>query len=68
MSYHDLSESTLTPDERLAEKDRILRKLLERVSPDQLEENERKFIWQMDNAKSVSPKQIFWLRDIAEKY
>jgi len=68
MSYHNLSECTLTDDERVAEKDRILRQLLERVTPDQLEKNERDFVWKMDSAGFVSVKQLFYLRDINAKY
>jgi hypothetical protein len=68
MTYHSLSECTLTPDERVAEKDRILRSLLDRIAPTQLTQVERSFIWRMDGAKAVSVKQIFWLRDINGKY
>ena len=35
---------------------------------DQMEPKERNFIEQMTDADFVSPKQIFWLRDIKEKY
>lgn len=68
MSYHDLSSCTLTDDERVAEKDRILRILLERITPSQMTEKEAEFIGKMDDARSVSVKQLFYLRDINSKY
>jgi len=68
MGYHDLSQSTLTEDERVAEKDRILRQLLERITVSQMTEREAEFIGKMDDARSVSPKQLFYLRDLNDKY
>jgi hypothetical protein len=67
MSYHDLSECTLTADERRAEADRIVKRLAdetERMNP-----NEAKFIEQVgDGFSPVSVKQLFWLRDLNDKY
>ena len=68
MSYHDLSSCTLTDDERVAEKDRILRMLLERSCVDQMTKAEADFIGKMDDAKHVSVRQLFWLRDLNERY
>jgi hypothetical protein len=67
MSYHDLSECTLTAIERRDEADRICRRLADetyRMNP-----NESKFIEQQaDGFAPVSVKQLFWLRDLNEKY
>jgi hypothetical protein len=68
VSYHDLSSCTLTDDERVAEKDRILRMLLERTTLSVMTPTEAEFIGKMDDARSVSVKQLFYLRDINEKY
>ncbi len=67
MSYHDLSECTLTADERRAEANRITNMLAD--SMDQMQSNERDFmerIW--DDRCPVSVKQLFWLRDLKDKY
>ena len=66
MSYHDLSECTLTNDERVAEKDKIL----ERLMPGFIEvtDSERRFLLQIEHSDTVSIKQLFWLRDINNKY
>jgi hypothetical protein len=65
MSYHDLSECTLTNDERVAEKDKIINSLL---NESRLTDNERRFIWDISTSDFVSVKQLFWLRDINNKY
>ena len=66
MSYHYLSECTLTQDERVAEKDRILSRLTE--IQDELTQKEREFVTKMNDYNWVSVKQLFWLRDINGKY
>jgi hypothetical protein len=67
MSYHDLSSSTLTADERRAEANKITGMLAD--SLDQMQDNERSFIAKVsDFYAPVSVKQIFWLRDLAERY
>jgi hypothetical protein len=66
MSYHDLSESTLTNDERVLEKDKICSRLM--LGYIELSDIERNFIRQIDTANIVSVKQLFWLRDINNKY
>ena len=60
------NESTQTPDERRAEADRIINIFDGYRDEMTLKENE--FIDQMDNPSPVSPKQLFWLRDIKAKY
>lgn len=67
MSYHDLSECTLSPEERSEEADRIIQ-ILSLVDPDFFTKTEERFISDMISSKTVSVKQLFWLRDIKDKY
>lgn len=64
MSYHDLSECTLTPAERMEEAERIVT-MIQSVY-NQLSEREQSFIESLQTSCSV--KQLFWLRDIKDKY
>ena len=67
MAYHPLTNDTGgTADDRRAEANRIL-KLLE-GHDDRMTAKERAFVEDMDNDWDVSPKQLFWLRDIKNKY
>lgn len=66
MGYNDLSECTLTQDERVAEKDRIVSRL--KGLKDELTPKEREFVAKMESYNWVSVKQLFYLRDISEKY
>jgi len=66
MSYHDLSESTLTNDERVAEKDKIIERLM--LGFIEVTDSERRFLLQIEHSDIVSVKQLFWLRDINNKY
>jgi hypothetical protein len=66
MGYNDLSESTLTQDERVAEKDRIVSRLT--GIQDEMTSNEREFVTKMESYNCVSIKQLFWLRDISGTY
>jgi hypothetical protein len=67
MSYHDLSESTLTPQERRREASVIVARV--QSSMDEMTPMERNFVEQMNcEFAPVSTKQIFWLRDISDKY
>ena len=63
MSYHDLSECSLTPAERLEEAGR----LIEMITPywEELRPNEIRMIEGLRSSCSV--KQLFWLRDIKDK-
>lgn len=67
MSYHDLSECTLTGEERAAEAQRIVSRLVGSCA-DELNPKESDFVSKMDGADYVSVKQLFWLRDINDKY
>ena len=66
MGYNDLSECTLTNDERVAEAQRITSRL--ESCQDELTPKEKDFVAQMESAECVSVKQLFWLRDINDKY
>ena len=66
MGYNDLSECTLTQDERVAEKDRIVSRLT--GIQDELTPKELEFVTKMHDYQWVSVKQLFWLRDINDKY
>jgi hypothetical protein len=66
MSYHDLSSCTLNADERREEANRLVNMINDEVS-DQLTEKEAGFLAQMEDGP-VSVKQLFWLRDIKDKY
>ena len=57
-------ESGSTPDTRRVEAD----KLLKIIEVEQLTPKEAAFVEQMADSKFVSPKQLFWLRDIKDKY
>jgi len=63
MTYHDFSECTLSPAERLEEATRIVAMLED--YDDELKPNERSMIEGLE--RGVSVKQLFWLRDIKER-
>ena len=66
MAYHPLANDTGgSPDDRRSEADRIL-KLLEDECFDALAVQLQ--VYQMREGGPVSPKQLFWLRDIKDKY
>jgi hypothetical protein len=67
MSYHDLSSCTLTDDERRAEATRIVGMIGDLT--DVMLPHERKFMEQVSDVyATVSVKQLFWLRDLKDKY
>ena len=65
MSYHNLSECTLTPDERSAEADRIINMLEGYES--EFSQNEKSMMAQVEATGNCSVKQLFWLRDIKDR-
>ena len=68
MAYHPLSNDTGgTADDRRAEADRIIQILSEHISFEELAPNEQKFIASMQEGGAVSPKQLFWLRDLKDR-
>jgi hypothetical protein len=64
MSYHSLSECTLSPQERLEEAVRIM-DMLENSS--ELRDNECGMMNNVVKYQTCSVKQLFWLRDIWER-
>lgn len=67
MGYNDLSECTLTASERVAEANRIVSRLANNCE-DEMTPKERDFVSKMEGADYCSIKQLFWLRDISDKY
>jgi hypothetical protein len=69
VSYHSLANDTGgNADDRRSEADRIIQILSENIEFDSMKANEQEFVGNMQEGGPVSPKQIFWLRDIKEKY
>lgn len=66
MPYHPLGESTLNANEREDEKNRIVYRLQYKL--DEMAKNERDFVERIMDENDVSVKQLFWLRDINDKY
>jgi len=72
MSYHPLANDTGgTEEDRRNEADRILKILVNNdVDVGVMSPRESKFVEEMldDQTVVISPKQLFWLRDIKDKY
>lgn len=70
MAYNNLSECTLTADERMAERDRILLMFEgHKISVfEHMNDNERAFLKKIEFSPFVTVKQLFWLRDIKDRY
>lgn len=67
MTYHPLSNDSASDDSRRREEAAPLLTILE----DHLEEltpSQREFVEKIGEGGPVSVKQIFWLRDLAEKF
>ena len=67
MSYHDLSECTLSADERLEEARRIIIMLQEEAKLTDLKPNELSMMHSVLDHDTCSVKQLFWFRDIKER-
>jgi hypothetical protein len=65
MTYSTLSETTLTDDERLAEKNRIM-EIIGPLDQYNLQPNQREFLGKMQGARFVSTSQLFWMRDLKD--
>jgi hypothetical protein len=65
VSDNDLSECTLTADERTAEANRIIG-MLEGYEDD-LRPNETDMMSRIEATGNCSVKQLFWLRDIKDR-
>ena len=70
MAYHDLSECSLSPDERRAEGLKIAQMLDSASEKREIAMNikEFDFVAMVLSGPPVSVKQLFWLRDIKAKY
>ena len=71
MAYHPLANDTGgDAEQRRAEANRLLTMLRDVDWETQVTLSERRFLEQMasDDVQPVSPKQVFWLRDIKDKY
>jgi hypothetical protein len=67
MTYHPLANDTGgTSGDCRAEADRIIQ-MLDRAIIEGMTEREQEFLDDIDSGP-VSPKQLFWLRDIKDKY
>jgi hypothetical protein len=65
MSYHDLSECTLSSAERLEEALCIIEILQD--YQDELHSHELDMMHRVECGASVSSKMLFWLRDIKDR-
>lgn len=65
MSYNNLSQSSLTPDERREEALRICTMLDD--YGDELHSHEYDMIARVRDGAPVSVKMLFWLRDIKDR-
>jgi CBS domain containing-hemolysin-like protein len=68
VSYHDLSECTLSPEERYKEAEEIIQMISEVKDFEDLSESEQSMINSVQHFQICSVKQLFWLRDIKDKY
>jgi len=69
MTYHPLSSDTGgTADDRVSEKNTIVKIIEEAGVFDAMTSKEQDFLADISDAQQVSPKQLFWLRDIKDKY
>lgn len=69
MAYNNLSECSLTEGERLAERDRIVLMFEGKEQAfEHMKENELAFLKKIEFSPFVTVKQLFWLRDIKDRY
>ena len=68
MTYHDLSECTLTAEQRYNEALAILSMLDAEMDLKQFTDSEQSMMLNVINNQTCSVKQLFWLRDIKDKY
>jgi hypothetical protein len=66
VGYNNLSESGMSDDARKQEAVRIVTILEEHHH--RMQNHESDFVNKMRTAWSVSTKQLFWLRDLKDKY
>lgn len=63
MSYHDLSECTLSPEERMTEANEII----DMFDLDKLSDIENSMVMNVTSNGRCSVKQLFWLCDIKDR-
>ena len=68
MSYHDLSECTLTDVERLQEAAKIAEMLIDEAWQSMSIQERNIANFAANDPNYISVKQLFWLRDIKDKY
>lgn len=68
MSYLDLSESSLTDAERLAEAAKLGQMLIDEAWGSMSPQERNIANYAVDDPRYVSVKQLFWLRDLRDKY
>jgi hypothetical protein len=69
MGYNSLSESGMTAEDMRIEATRICDMILPAVGDYTMKRHELKFVMDIsDKRKPVSTKQLFWLRDLKDKY
>jgi hypothetical protein len=71
MAYHDLSECTLSPSECLAEAKVLAAMISKEKDAEDLTKGERSIVEMYTEPCSTNYctiKQLFWLRDIKDKY
>ena len=67
MSYHPLTSESGGDEQARVQEARTIVRMLEEV-PEQLTSKELSFVAEMADADHCTVKQIFWLRDIKDKY
>jgi len=68
MTYHPLTQdSGSTPAQRRAEADKLCT-MLQEAGIEQMQSHEQSFVESISQEVPVSPKQLFWLRDLKGKY
>ncbi len=67
MTYHPLANDTgQTPERRREEANDLCKLLAEHT--EEMNVKEQEFIESITDATYCSPKQLFWLRDLRDKY
>jgi hypothetical protein len=67
MAYHPLAQDTAqTPERRREEAEQLLSLLQPHYN--EMMNHEQKFWSDMQQTSLCSPKQLFWLRDLRDKY
>lgn len=70
MGYPDLSDSGMSAEARQSEAQRIVGMFPAQLELMRLSDNERAFLLKVrrDQRQPISTKQLFWLRDLKDKY